>query len=156
MIAMPKSHPMAKKRSVKLEELSDEVFLFNHDPMLAYGDTRDLQAEGFLKACDEAGFIPKIMSQQRPGYDFANIRDVAIESNNWVYPTFQISPWCQNENVCFVPIEHSENMAYFFFVTLEKKNTGADQMIEKCLKELFAAPEQNSRIAPCRPRSSAM
>lgn len=135
-IVFPKSHPMASRDSVSMEELAQETFLFNHDLNKVGEQSRDALVCGFLRSCSNAGFTPIIVSQNKTGADFANIRDISIETNGWIYPTFQLKSWCRTKDVTFVPLRGACNKAHFYFVTLERKATAMDKKISECLHAL--------------------
>lgn len=136
-VVLPKDHRLAGRKSVSIRDLAQETFLFNYDVRNHASESRDTQAGSFLRSCEEAGFTPKIVSQDKSGIDFANVRDVSIAAHGWIYPTFQIDPWCRSENVVFVPLEDSLNCVRFYFVIPGREPTPADSRILECLEGLY-------------------
>ena len=136
-VAMPKDHRLAGREILHYEDLKDETFLFNRNISIAK-DSRDLLVGGFLRCCELAGFEPHIVSQNKMGADFANVRDTSIIENGWVYPTYQCGAWCRNDGIVFVPLDDPLFHAEYYFVTLERKTLPLDDMICRCMKELFS------------------
>lgn len=102
-IAMPDEHPLAANETVRFEDLRNETFLFYYDFVSEGVHAKEEEVQGFLQSCLNAGFTPNI--KVLPVETLAEVRNVAIRANGWMYPTFMPEVTKSPTGVAYVPVQ---------------------------------------------------
>ena len=135
-IVMPIDHPLASRKTVRMEELKDEVFISHYDFLKEGVRTGDVEMHGFLQSCLNAGFTPKI--EVIPVETIADVRNIAVRSNGWMYPTFMTDIMKSPTGVAMVRIEDPIFFAKWSLLYTKAKGALAEKVlrdIQKIMKE---------------------
>lgn len=126
-IVMPSEHPLAQKEFVRFEDLRDEVFISHYDFLREGVHTGDIEWQGFLQSCLNAGFAPKL--KIIPVESIADVRNIAVRSNGWMYPTFMTEMMKSPTGVRIVPIEDPIFFAKWSLLYTKAKGALAEKVI---------------------------
>ena len=118
-IAMTKSHSLAGCKSINFSDLRDETILLHHRLTDREGSKYDVELQGFLDGCLDAGFTPKV--EVLPIDTIADIRDAAVLAYGWMYPSFATKIMRDESNISFVPIRDSSFYATYYMVYTKAK-----------------------------------
>jgi hypothetical protein len=91
---------------------------------------------GFLQSCLNAGFTPKI--EVIPVETIADVRNIAVRSNGWMYPTFMTDIMKSPTGVAMVRIEDPIFFAKWSLLYTKAKGALAEKVlrdIQKIMKE---------------------
>ena len=79
---MRADHPLAGQAEVDVGDLREQSFILYYDPIREGIRTGDIQTDGFLRHCQQAGFVPKLEIISK---NISELRNVCVENFNWVY-----------------------------------------------------------------------
>ena len=135
-LAVPKGHRFAERESISFRELRDETFLLDYDITKQEIRREDTPHIGFMKNCEELGFVPHVVTLNCSVMEFANLRDTVIKERGLVYPTFKIPALHDNSGVVLVPVSDAIYRARYLFVSLDSRSAKNNETIFCVLKEL--------------------
>lgn len=98
IVALPKTHRLAHKKSVLMNELRDEKFITNH----AYKGS--VIREFFIKACVNAGFNPSISKETDDTYAIL----ILVAAGFGITLTLEGLESIQSSNITYLPLEDAD------------------------------------------------
>ncbi len=139
-IAMQKNHPLANNQSVEFADLKDETFLLHHDNIKGRELINNIQYQGFLHGCLNAGFTPKI---EVVSVDtIADIRDAAVLNYGWMYPSFATNAIRNNEMLAFVPISEPNFYAKYYMLVTNNKSE-VSKIVMRDIRNILTRGDQD-------------
>ncbi len=140
-IAMPKDHPFARQSSISFADLKYQDIIMNADITRLGRSNLSVQHEGFLKSCQQYGFLPRVrVVTDSPDTD---IRNSALLTNGWMYPTFVPKSMCI-DNVALLPVKDPIYYAKYYLLTPKVRRPGTDAT-EKFLIDILTKDDDSCK-----------
>lgn len=98
IVALPKNHRLAQRKSVSIHELKDEKFISNH----AYKGS--VIREVFIKACVNAGFNPNIYQETDDTYSIL----ILVAAGFGISLTLAGLEDIQSSDICYLPLDDAD------------------------------------------------
>lgn len=134
-IGVSDKSPLAKKESIRLSELKDEIFLIDGEPKDVLPGIEYWSRESILNVCMQS-FIPKITaipSIMREG------RYKLASENRGVFPSFAPRPWRRLDDIKYLSVSDVDCPAHYYLLHVkgrkEKEVSAFANFFSGCLIE---------------------
>ena len=138
-IAMPKDHPFAKNSTISFADLKYQDIIMNVDITRLARNDLSVQHEGFLRSCQQYGYIPKI--RVITNSQDTDIRNSALMTNGWMYPTF-VPKSMNNDGIALLQVKDPIYFAKYYLLTPSKRHPGTN-VTEKFLIDILTKDDSS-------------
>ena len=135
-IVMRADHPLAGQADVDVGDLREQSFILYYDPIREGIRTGDIQTDGFLRHCQQAGFVPKLEIISK---NISELRNVCVENFNWVYPTFQPNWMLPSSQIRAVPLKDPLYGSEYYLITAEDHTDDTTEIVRRFFRQTFSA-----------------
>jgi len=133
-MGMGKNHALSAHRTVTVDMLSKEKFIFDTDTLVMADELPMNQHGMFMKMCRVNGFTPEII---RISGDLVNVKLFIAAQNECVYPSFMPLSLCTYRGIANVLVSDAPYYAQYYLLTVSGGGKTAVEKLAAFLQQTF-------------------